>query len=95
MDWILYAPQYHFVMGVIGLACLGFCWATFVKVRRMEIRLSYQAVRLLEQIAERGLWGATPEQVAARLVDEGLQRFTTPIQLGVAIDAPKGKSDVL
>lgn len=22
IDWILYAPQYHFAMGIIGVACL-------------------------------------------------------------------------
>lgn len=30
VDWILMAPQYHAIMGVIGLACL----ALLVKINR-------------------------------------------------------------
>ena len=55
------------------------------------IGLSRQALDLLDQIAERGLWGRTSEEVAARLVDEGLQRFAQPVTFGVAIEKQGGR----
>lgn len=52
----------------------------------LQIALSYQAVAILEQIAERGIWGGNAEEVAARLVNEGLEQFIVRPTLGVALE---------
>lgn len=41
----------------------------------LAVDLSRESVRLLTRLAENGVYGATAEAVAARFIDEGLQRF--------------------
>lgn len=53
---------------------------------KLTINLSYQAIRLIDQIAERGIWGATREEVATRMVDQALQGFIEPPRFGVAVE---------
>lgn len=48
----------------------------------VRLPLSEQSVDLLHQLAARGIYGATPEEVAARFVDEKLQDFCPPPVLG-------------
>jgi hypothetical protein len=43
-----------------------------------KLSLSEQAVKVLEQLAQHGIYGATPEEVAERFVDRAIQRFVTP-----------------
>jgi len=48
----------------------------------VRLPLSEQSVDLLYQLAARGIYGATPEEVAARFVDEKIQDFCSPPHLG-------------
>lgn len=44
--------------------------------KTIKIKVSPQSERLLEQLAEFGIYGTTKEEVAARFVDRALQRVT-------------------
>lgn len=46
--------------------------------------LSDQSIDLLHRLASFGVYGITPEQVAARFIDEGVQRFCQPLVLKAA-----------
>lgn len=61
------------------------------KGMRVEVEVSRGSARLLEWLADKGIYGATPEIVAARLVDEGLQTFVKreKIELRALGDAPR------
>ena len=49
-------------------------------VSARSLPLSLQSLSLLRELATYGIYGRTVEEVAARLVDEGLQRFVpTPV----------------
>jgi hypothetical protein len=48
----------------------------------LRVTLSTDSVRLLEDLAFRGIYGRNPAEVASRFVDEALQRF---------VEAPKLK----
>lgn len=53
---------------------------------KLVIDVSDQTEDLLQRVTERGLWGRTKEEVAARLVDAGLvERFVEPLRLGVLV----------
>lgn len=39
------------------------------------IPVSPQSLGMLRKLAEFGIYGRTPEEVAARFIDEGLQKF--------------------
>lgn len=39
------------------------------------VRLSVESVGYLRRMAAMGIYGATPGEVAARFVDQGIQRF--------------------
>ena len=43
----------------------------------MNIELSSVALKLLNDLYRTGLYGATPEEVARRLVEEGLRQCIT------------------
>jgi hypothetical protein len=47
----------------------------------VRITLSNQSVRLLNELAEKGLYGRNPAEVAGRFIDEALQRFVDPPRL--------------
>lgn len=42
---------------------------------RLLVVLSGQSAELLERLAAYGIYGASPEEVAERFIDEGIQRF--------------------
>lgn len=44
----------------------------------VEIRLSARALSLLEELASRGIYGLTIEEVARRFIDRGLEGFCEP-----------------
>ncbi|HEY8225576.1 MAG TPA: hypothetical protein VIG25_09880 [Pyrinomonadaceae bacterium] len=46
----------------------------------VRVTLSHQSIRLLDSLAERGLWGRNRAEVAGRFIDEALQKF---------VDAPR------
>ena len=33
IDWILYAPQYHFAMGLVAIACLILVWRIYKRIQ--------------------------------------------------------------
>jgi hypothetical protein len=41
----------------------------------LAVRISPQSKDLLEQLAALGIYGASPDEVAARFVDQALQRI--------------------
>ena len=41
----------------------------------VHVTLSHQSIRLLDSMAEKGLWGRNRAEVAGRFIDEALQRF--------------------
>ena len=45
---------------------------------RIRVPITWQAERLLKQLAQRGIYGRSLVDVAARFIDEGLQRLTGP-----------------
>jgi hypothetical protein len=40
-----------------------------------RVELSEQTTDLIGELAQRGIYGRTPEEVARRFIDEGIQRF--------------------
>jgi hypothetical protein len=49
--------------------------------RPIRVTVSDQSERLLEQLARRGIYGRNSAEVAARFVDEALQKFVSPPKL--------------
>ena len=47
----------------------------------VRITLSNQSVRLLNELAEKGIYGRNPAEVAGRFIDEALQKFVDPPRL--------------
>jgi len=41
----------------------------------LRVTVSVQSVRLLEQLAERGIYGRNSAEVAARFIDDALKEF--------------------
>jgi len=41
----------------------------------IRVTLSHQAIRLLDSLAEKGIYGRNRAEVAGRFIDEALQRF--------------------
>jgi hypothetical protein len=56
---------------------------------KIQVALSWQAVQLMQQIAERGIWGSNVEEVAARLINEGLEQFVVRPTLGTSVGSRK------
>jgi len=50
-----------------------------------KVTLSHQSVQMLEELAKRGLYGRNSADVAARFIDQALERFA---------EAPRFKLDV-
>jgi hypothetical protein len=53
-----------------------------VSSKPIRVTVSEQSEKLLEQLAQRGIYGRNPAEVAGRFVDTALQRF---------VEAPKLK----
>jgi hypothetical protein len=49
----------------------------------LEVTLSVQSKRLLNELAERGIYGRNAAEVAARFIDAALERFVTAPRLNV------------
>jgi hypothetical protein len=49
----------------------------------LRITLSQESVRLLSSLAEKGIYGRNPADVAGRFIDESLRRFVTPPQFNL------------
>ena len=57
--------------------------ANDTKSRSVRITLSSQSVDLLELLAQRGIYGRNPAEVAGRFVDQALQELVAPPKLKV------------
>ena len=55
----------------------------------MTITVSVQSAQLLDELAQKGVYGRNPAEVAGRFVDEALQRFIEQPKLKVI--AKKGR----
>lgn len=44
----------------------------------LEVTLSKQSLTMLDKLSEIGVLGATPGEVAARMIDEALRKFVRP-----------------
>jgi hypothetical protein len=53
----------------------------------VRVTVSAQSVRLLDQLAAKGIYGRNPAEVAGRFVDEALQKFVEPPRLKLNVDA--------
>lgn len=53
---------------------------------RFPVTISQQSVKLLRELARRGVFGRTPAEVGGRFIEEALQRF---------VEVPKFDLDVL
>jgi hypothetical protein len=49
----------------------------------VRVTLSKQSVRLLDDLGKRGIYGRNRAEVAARFIDEALQRFVDQPQLKI------------
>ncbi len=58
--------------------------------RTIRITVSVQSGRLLDQLAQRGVYGRGPAEVAARFVDRALQRFIQQPKLKITL-TPKSE----
>jgi hypothetical protein len=47
----------------------------------IRVTLSVQSEELLQRLAEQGIYGRNPAEVAGRFVDEALRRFVEPLKL--------------
>jgi hypothetical protein len=56
----------------------------------VRVTLSAQSIRLLDQLATRGIWGRNRAEVAARFVDEALQKLVEQPRLQLD-DQAKGR----
>jgi hypothetical protein len=51
--------------------------------RPLRVTVSAQSMRLLEQLAERGIYGRNSAEVAARFIDDALKQFVEKPKLTV------------
>jgi hypothetical protein len=45
---------------------------------RFEVTLSVQSIKILKELAARGIYGRTPAEVGGRFIEEAVQRFVEP-----------------
>jgi hypothetical protein len=48
---------------------------------RFEVTLAVQSVKMLQQLATRGIYGRTPAEVGGRFIEQALQQFVKPPRL--------------
>ena len=53
----------------------------------LRVTLSEESVRLLSSLAEKGIYGRNPADVAGRFIDESLRQFVAPPQF--KLERPK------
>jgi len=58
---------------------------------KLRVTLSDQSIRLLIEIAEKGVYGRNPSEVAGRFIDKALQEFIDTPRLQIK-NAKKQKS---
>ncbi len=63
--------------------------ANAVSSKIIRVTVSVQSERLLEQLAQKGIYGRNSAEVAGRFVDEALQRFVKAPSL--RLEAPTTK----
>jgi len=49
----------------------------------LRVTVSAQSARLLEELAAKGIYGRNPAEVAARFIDEALQKFVDTPRLSL------------
>lgn len=64
-----------------------------VESTTLRVTISVQSAKLLEQLAGRGIYGRNPAEVAARFVDEALQRFVEQPKLTVGRVSRKARTN--
>lgn len=57
----------------------------------IRITLSDQSVRLLDELAEKGIYGRNRAEVAGRFIDEALQKFVETPRLELDKQRPREK----
>jgi hypothetical protein len=57
--------------------------------RTVTVTVSEQSAQLLDQLAQRGIYGRNPAEVAGRFVDKALQEFVDQPKLKLQIKNPK------
>jgi hypothetical protein len=67
--------------------------ANSAESRTIRVTVSAQSEFLLEQLAERGVYGRNAAEVAGRFVDEALQKFIETPRLKVRPQASKGTAN--
>lgn len=50
---------------------------------RFEVTLSVQSIKILQELATRGIYGRTPAEVGGRFIEQALQQFVQPPRLPV------------
>ncbi len=58
---------------------------------KIRVTVSEQSQRLLDQLAERGIYGRNSAEVAGRFIDEALQKFVEQPKLRVISERSRGK----
>jgi hypothetical protein len=51
---------------------------------RFEVTLSVQSIKLLKELATRGIYGRTPAEVGGRFIEQALQHFVEPPRFPVS-----------
>ena len=57
----------------------------------IRITVSHQSAELLDQLAERGIYGRNRSEVAARFVDEALRGYVEPPKLKIKVRRKGGR----